>query len=106
MKKIVLFVCIFFLGTSCSPYKQAWKALNSWIGKTENQLYGHWGAPSQVFKMDDGKIIVYQEGSNYHETGNRTTTCKIQFFINNSGTIYNCSFDNCSSIFVKKKARQ
>jgi len=97
--------------SSCSTYSKATAALSSWNGHSKQELYMQWGAPNEVFPIDNGEILVFYGKTKYNHNiviGTTTTSgvCKVQIYVDNSGTIYTSSFENCGMKYLIHKGRK
>jgi len=102
-------VAVLLFLTSCGPSEEERreeieKGMKSWIGKSENELVGKWGPPSNTYKLPDGSrelTYIYRHTSSSpgyawrdywgfvhwsHPVRNQTKTER-GFTIDTSGTI-------------------
>lgn len=59
MKKIIFLVAILIIHASCSTEK---KAMDTWVGKTEQSFIKSWGLPIRILNNDKkGEILIYAD---------------------------------------------
>jgi len=85
--------------------------MDSWNGCSKQELISQWGAPNQVFPLDDGEILIFYGNTKYSHnvmTGgvSGAGACKMQFFINHSEKVYNNRFENCGRKYIMNKKRR
>lgn len=54
----LLAICIFLSACGIAKTNQI---MTSWVGKTQNELIGEWGAPDKVYEDGSNKVLVYSE---------------------------------------------
>ena len=57
-----------FLG-ACATTANYEKALSTWVGKSENELIGAWGKPSDVREAGGSKFLTYVKTEQMHTPG-------------------------------------
>ncbi|MCX6127793.1 MAG: hypothetical protein NTX25_01860 [Proteobacteria bacterium] len=106
---LILVFCCSFLINCVHSAERLEQSLNSWIGRTPDDLVEAWGAPHSSYTMDKGPKVLSYESS---ETINRfssyfrrpdyysyTESCKINFFTDPSQkTLARVSYLGNSSI--------
>jgi len=97
MPKLALFlVCLFVVGCATTAKYEA--KLNSWIGSSEEALVAAWGAPDQVYTLNDGKkAIAYIRKSAFQSGGYSYTVPRNKYY---SGKIGNETFSATSTEYV------
>jgi len=85
--------------------------MDSWNGCSKQELFSQWGAPNDVFPLDDGEILIYYGNTHFHHnvaigTTTGSETCKMQFYINDSEKVYSNRFENCGRKYIMKKKRR
>ena len=104
IKFLAIFLIPFFVACTSSPKITIKEALDSWMGKSEQELITSWGIPSRSYQLDGKKLIEYNFNSssfvttisdNYNyseynyfpptaETYQVNNTCRITFTIQGS----------------------
>jgi len=93
MRKYGILVSIFIvlLSTSCATmlFKPYQDKMDTWIGKSSDQLFIVYGPPNASQKLSDGKTVVSYSFSDVEGTKGDTNTwyCKLTFVIENDKII-------------------
>ena len=125
MKKILAILVLGLLISGCATKSGYKTLLESWLGKTENQLVSSWGYPIGSYVKEDGtKIITYQSSGSYTLPGETVidsmtgfptntagqtvlTKCTTRFRISTSGKILGASAqgNSCTAVNPDSKLK-
>jgi len=65
MKKVLVLCGVVLLLAGCANSVRYGNLLNTWVGKSEENLVKTWGIPSRSYKMADGqKMVEYNNAQN------------------------------------------
>ena len=125
MRKLLAIIVLGLFISGCATKSGYKTLLESWLGKTENQLVSSWGPPLGSYVKDDGsKVLTYQQTGSYQlpgqdvidpMTGFPTSTagptvltkCTTRFRISTSGKILGASAqgNSCTAVNPDSKLK-
>lgn len=116
--KTKLYIIGFIFLSGCATTANYQEAMESWLGKSEEELVTKWGAPQSVYTLSNNKkILSYIEdlgGSARTNVSYGTAyttysqhTCKTDFVLDTSGQIESFKFEgNSCKSFPVESAKQ
>ena len=75
------------------------RIMQSWVGKTSNELLTSWGAPDSTAPLDDGGRVLTWVGVEGDSSGVRT--CRRSFTVDRQGVVSGSSYSGCSILIIR-----
>lgn len=73
MKNFLALICVLFLWSCGHTLADYQKMLNTWVGRSADELVTEWGVPSGTYEKTDGsKVFQYEKKKIYGDSGYAT----------------------------------